>query len=182
MVKGLVIPADPELPIELREFNKLEDYQAAVGGWIEAVDVPPLGITTYVNEEGLLRKLPFNSRATFLWWYELPHVRHQAMLVGDAVVVGLPDGDGDGESTSIPESTLGLLTNQEQYAVMVLAGDSSFWVSHPFPYDDFLEAVVWAMILYDRVTDTRDVRVVTLDQLHNAEFQRAPQEDQGNAN
>jgi hypothetical protein len=50
MVKGLVIPADPELPIEVREFNKLEDYQAAVGGWIEAVDVPPLGISTYVNQ------------------------------------------------------------------------------------------------------------------------------------
>lgn len=180
MVKGLVIPADPELPIEVREFNKLEDYQAAVGGWIEAVDVLPLGITTYVNEEGLLRQLPFNSRATFLWWYELPHVRHQAKLVGDAVVVGLPDGDG--ESTSIPESTLALLTGKVQYAVMTLVGDSPLWVSHPFAYDDFFEAVVWAMILSDRVTDTREVRVVTLDQLHDAEIQRSPQEHGDDAN
>ena len=175
MVKGLVIPADPELPIEIREFKRLEDYQAAVGGWIEAVDVPPLGITTYVNEEGLLQKLPFNSRATFLWWYELPHVRHQTMLVGDAVVVGLPDGDGD--STDIPEATLTLLTKKEPYAVMTLVGDSPLWVSHPFAYDDFFEAIVWGMILSDRVTDTRDVRVVTLDQLHDAEIQQASAED-----
>lgn len=171
MVKGLVIPADPELPIEVREFNKLEDYQAAVGGWIEAVDVPPLGITTYVNESGLLLRLPFNARATFLWWYELPHVRHHARLVGNAVMVGLPDLDGD--STDIPESTLALLSGKVQYAVMTQVGNSPFWLTDPFFYDDFFEAVVWAMMLFERVTDVRNVRVVTLDQVNDAEMTRA---------
>jgi len=171
MVKGLVVPVDPELPMEVREFQKLEDYQSVVGGWIEAVDVPPLGITMYVNEEGLLRKLPFNSRATFLWWYEVPRVRHQAKLVGDAVLVGLPDPDG--ESTSIPESTLALLTQKEPYAVVALIGDSPLWRRHPAPYDDFVEAVVWAMIMADPVTDTREVRVVTLNQLHDADKKEA---------
>jgi len=37
-----------------------------VDGWIEAVDVPNLGITIYVNEEGVLRHLPFNPRASIL--------------------------------------------------------------------------------------------------------------------
>jgi len=171
MVKGLVIPADPERPIEVREFQKLQDYQAVVGGWTEAVDVPPLGITTYVNEEGLLRKLPFNSRATFLWWYELPHVRHHAMLVGDAVIVGLPDFDGN--STEIPESTLALLTAKVQYAVMTQVGVSPLWLTDPFLYDDYFEAVVWAMMLFERVTDIRKVRVVTLDQVNDAEMTRA---------
>lgn len=180
MVKGLLIPADPELPIEIREFNKLEDYQAAVGGWIEAVDVLPLGITTYVNEEGLLINLPFNSRATFLWWYELPHIRHQVRLVGDAVIVGLPDGDG--EMTDIPGTTFALLTKKEPYAVMTLVGDSPRWVSHPFPYDDFFEAVVWAMILSDRVTDTREVRVMRLDQLHDAEIKDQPEQGADDSN
>lgn len=160
MVKGLVIPADPERPVEVLAFQRLEDYQAIVGGWIEAVDVPPLGVTTYVNEEGLLRKLPFNSRATSLWWYELPHLRHQAMLVGDAVIVGLPDDDG--ESTDIPESTLALLTRKEPYEVLALLGDSPTWRKHPWLYSDYFEAVVWAMIMSDPVTDAREVRVVKL--------------------
>lgn len=56
---------------------------------------------------------------------------------------------------------------------MTLVGDSPFWVSHPFLYDDFFEAVVWAMILFERVTDTRDVRVVTLDQLSDADVTSA---------
>lgn len=171
MVKGLVVPADRELPIEVLEFQKLEDYQSVVGGWIEAVDVPPLGITMYVNEEGLLRDLPFNSRATFLWWYEVPVVRNQAMLVGDAVVVGLPDADG--ESTSVPESTLALLTRKEPHAVLARAGDSPLWRRHVFPHNDFIDAVVWAMMLAAPVTDTREVRVVTLDQLHDADMKEA---------
>ena len=33
----------------------------------------------------------------------------------------------------------------------------------PFFYDDLFEAVVWAMMLFDRVSDIRKVRVVTLD-------------------
>ena len=177
MVKGLVIPADPELPIEVREFTRLKDYQAAIGGWIEAVDVPPLGITTYVNESGILLRLPFNARATFLWWYELPHVRHRAMLVGDAVIVGLPDGDGD--STDIPESTLALLTGHVQYGVMTQVGTSPLWVSDPFAYDDYFEAVVWAMMLFERVTDIRQVKVVTLDQINDAEMTRASKPEPG---
>lgn len=163
MVQGLFIPADSERPLEVRNFDSLDDYQAAVGGWIEAVDVPPLGASLYVNEEGLLRQLPFNSRATFLWWYELPHVRQHAMLVGDALMVGLPGLDGD--STDIPSSTLALLTAKESYAVLVLVEGSPLWVRHPFPYEDYFEAVVWAMVLSERVTGTIDVKVVTEDKV-----------------
>ncbi len=158
MVQGLFIPADSERPLEVRSFETLDDYQAAVGGWIEAVDVPPLGASLYVNEEGLLRQLLFNSRATFLWWHELPHVRQQAMLVGDALMVGLPGLDG--YSTDIPASTLALLTAKEPYAVLVLVEGSPLWVRHPFPYEDYFEAVVWAMVLSERVTGTVDVKVV----------------------
>lgn len=67
MVRGIVIPADAEKPLEQRDFAQLEDYQAAVDGWIEAVDIHGLGVTVYVNEEGLLRHLPPNSRASCLW-------------------------------------------------------------------------------------------------------------------
>jgi hypothetical protein len=118
MVRGLVIPADSNSPVHIRDFAHLHDYQVAVDGWIEAVDIPPLEATVYVNEEGLLRHLPFNARATFLWWYELPQVRQQAMLVGDAVMIGLPGLDG--ESTDLPRATLTLLTEKSPWAVVTL--------------------------------------------------------------
>lgn len=75
MVSGIVIPAAAESSLEEREFANLEDYQAAVGGWIEAVDLPSFGVTICVNEEGLLRHLPFNSRASFPWWYHVSAAR-----------------------------------------------------------------------------------------------------------
>jgi len=91
MPKGIYIPADQEAPLERRDLAGLEDYQAAVGGYIEAVDLPEAGATLFVNEEGLLRKLLFNPRATFLWWFWVPAARHKAMLVGDAILVGSSD-------------------------------------------------------------------------------------------
>lgn len=60
MPKGIYIPADQEAPLERRELTGLEDYQTAVSGYIEAVDLPKAGATLFVNEERLLRKLPFN--------------------------------------------------------------------------------------------------------------------------
>lgn len=41
-------------------------FRKTVDGLMEAVDLLNFGATIYVNEEGLLRHLPFNSRASFL--------------------------------------------------------------------------------------------------------------------
>lgn len=62
MVKALVIPAAEDEQITECEVDRLEDYQAMVGGWIEPVDIPALGVTVYVHEEGLMLYLPFNPR------------------------------------------------------------------------------------------------------------------------
>ena len=113
MVKGLWLPSGADSPIEEHDFTALANYQTAVGGWIEAVDIPALSITLFVNEEGLLRHLPLNSRATFLWWFHVPTVRQSAMLVGDAVVVGLPNPEGD--STDAPNGAVALLTQPSSY-------------------------------------------------------------------
>lgn len=59
MVEGIIIPADDTVPLTAAALDSLDDYQRAVSGWIEAVDVPDLGVTMYVNEEGLIRDLPY---------------------------------------------------------------------------------------------------------------------------
>lgn len=185
MVRALrILPGDDE-PISEIEVKHLEDYQGLVGGWIEPVDIPALGVTVFVNEEGLLRHLPFNSRATFLWWYLVPAARQQAMLVGPALVVGFPDSNGD--ATNVPESVIDLLIQPREYAVLVKIGDQPAWHTDPqgklasvvLPmtagepnwflstarYGDYFTAIVWAMVLLERWDGATDIKVVPATEL-----------------
>lgn len=179
MVKGIHVPIDESEPLELREFATFDDYQAAVDGWIEAVDVPSPGVTIYVNEEGVLRHLPFNSRASFLWWFHVPGA-HQAMLVGNAVIVGLPDENGD--STDMPREVVDLLTVAREYAVAIQMGGTSdpggldsklssillplthgdpSWCISVTRHEDYFSAAAWAVVFRERWTDAVNVRVIS---------------------
>lgn len=179
MVKGIHVPIDESEPLELREFATFDDYQAAVDGWIEAVDVPSLGVTIYVNEEGVLRHLPFNPRASFLWWFHVPGA-HQAMLVGNAVIVGLPDENGD--STDMPREVVDLLTVAREYAVAIQMGGTSdpggldsklssillplthgdpSWCISVTRHEDYFSAAAWAVVFRERWTDAVNVRVIS---------------------
>jgi hypothetical protein len=161
MVQGIVIPAETEQPLERRDFARLEDYQAVVRGWIEAVDLPDLGVTIYVNEEGLLRQLPFNSRASFLLWYYVPAARQEAMLVGDAVLVGLPGRDGNG--TDAPREVQSRLLAPARYRVELQMAGKSEWSSHPATFPDFWEALMRGMVFLERIPGSVDVRVLPVE-------------------
>jgi hypothetical protein len=97
-IKVAIIRADPASPIEFKEIegNLLDEYQAIVGGLIEAVRIPENQFTPamdyYVNEDGLGLQLPFNVRATVL--YEVGF-RTRGYIVGDAVVIGGVDSEGE---------------------------------------------------------------------------------------
>lgn len=178
MVKGIYVPAYDGNALEARDFNDWRDYDAAVGGLFEAVDVPALGITVFVNEEGLIRRMRFNSRATFLWWYHVPRSRSE-MLVGDTVIVG--EADAGGASTNIPEATLELLMREQEYEIEIVirgvaarhmepnstlsqavlplvAGDPTRLVSTA-RYGDYFVAMAWASTLRERWPDVEAVRV-----------------------
>lgn len=158
MVKGIYLPADENAPLEVREFGDYTDYQAAVGGLIDAVDLYDIGATIYVNDEGLVIHLPFNSRATFLWWLHAPQARNQAYLVGDALVVGIPDDDG--ETTNIPDELLRALTYTGLFRVEVQLQSDPKWYTNLQRYPDFWEAAVWAGLLRERWGEVELIRVV----------------------
>jgi hypothetical protein len=158
MVRALRIPTDAEEPVTELQVDTLEDHQAAVGGWIEAIDIHSLGVTAYVNEEGLLRHLPFNSRATFLWWYFVPEARQKAMLVGPALVVGLPGRNGD--STDIPRDAAERLLGPGVWRVEVRTVGDPKWYRNQATYSDYFEALIWAMVTLERWSAAEDVRVV----------------------
>lgn len=186
MVKGLVIPADDTEPMEVRDFVTAADYANVVGGGIEPVDVEAMGATIFVNDEGIVRPLPFNSRATFLWWLHVPQTRNRAMLAGDAGLVGMPDLEG--ASTDLPGGLLRMLTSGEEFTVLIqfggkdtrhrpdtLEGQTTFvlplihepsnWYASSARFDDYFVAAIWAMVLLERLPDVEDIQVVPISHL-----------------
>ena len=159
MVRGIIIPADNTAPLGTATLDSLEDYQRAVGGWIEAVDIPDLGITMYVNEEGLIRDLPFNRRATFLWRFHVPQAR-DARLVGDVAVVGLTDDEG--ENTELPSELGRRLLEPGVYRVRTREHGASRWHEEPIDRDVYLETVVWAALLQE-MSPTLEVQIGRVD-------------------
>lgn len=88
---GLLIPADDDRLIEalaIARDDELAQIQAAVGGYVEAVFIRPgdLRCVMLMNEEGLLQRLRPNVRATRL---------AQRAIVGDVLLVGVPDRDAE---------------------------------------------------------------------------------------
>ncbi|MEV8135189.1 DUF3846 domain-containing protein [Microbacterium aurantiacum] len=81
--KGLLITTAGELAIAA--FAELEDYQRAVGGYIETVNLDDRH-DLIANEEGLIQRLPMNLIASAI---------AKRPLVGDVVIVGFDDASGD---------------------------------------------------------------------------------------
>lgn len=184
MPKGLYVPHDPSEPVEVREFASIEDYQEAVQGWIDPVRIDDLNVVVYVNDEGLLQHMPFNSRVTFLLWYHVRSTFNELRLVGDAVIVGQGD---DGDVADVPERVVSLLTGTGGFAVLVriedqeamlgfrgsypagtvlplAQGDPTWFVSQA-RYETYGEASVWALVLSERWSASAEIRVVPIAEL-----------------
>ncbi|MDU0346766.1 DUF3846 domain-containing protein [Microbacterium sp. KSW2-29] len=144
MVQGIIIPADNTAPLAAARLDSLEDYPQSVGGWFEAVDIPDLSITMYVNEEGLIRDLPFNRRAAFLSRFHVLQAR-DARLVGDLAVVGLTDYEG--ENRELPSELARRLLEPGVYRVRTREHPAGRWHEEPIYRDDDLETVIWATLL-----------------------------------
>lgn len=161
MVQGIVIPVDTDEPLGEIDTAQPDAIARAVGGLMEAVDLYEIGVTVYVNESGLLQHLPFNSRASFLWWYHVPRTRQRSMLVGGAVIVGLPDEGGS--DTEVPATIRELLLLEARYCVEVrLAGEHGWRLGLPIRLD-YWEAIMWAMLLLEQVPGAEDTRVVPVE-------------------
>ena len=155
MTKGLVVPADETLPAIPRQFNNLEDYQYAVGGQIEPIEIPGLGVVMYLNEEGRPRELPFNSRVTFLHWFHVLEARNRSMLVGDAVLVGPLGSDGD--HVDLPDEVVYLFSSESRFIVEARQPQGE-WIRQSSA-SSYFDAAVWAMLLSEKAPALIDVKV-----------------------
>jgi hypothetical protein len=82
----------------------LRELQELVGGYIEVIAVPALGIFGYINEDG--KRLAAEGREGFevnTWATQLARIRGD-VVVGTMVLFGPPDANTD--ETSVPEGVL----------------------------------------------------------------------------
>ena len=159
MVKGIFVPADEEQPLEVRDFNGLSDYQAAVSGLIEPMQLERPSASLFLNEEGKLMGLPKNRRSTLLLWLHNTRWRGADVLKGDAVVVGEPDGNG--ETQDVPDELVTLLLHTETYKVEVnTIDDLNAWNGNQMRYEDWQEAYAAGLSLAGRWFAVNHVRVV----------------------
>lgn len=101
---GFVVKVPAEGAIVKAPFDKEHSYKQlsdAVGGYIECAVIPRVGhsgpyeVDCFVNEEGLLKHLPFNPRLT-----AFASSVYDGPLVGDGIFVG---HDGEGETVGLEE-------------------------------------------------------------------------------
>ncbi|MBO1267064.1 DUF3846 domain-containing protein [Arthrobacter cavernae] len=162
MVQAILIPQDEDQPFYKLEVNNLKDMQAAVGGLIEVIDLGPLGATFFVNEEGKIEKKPINRRATLIWWLLFPSARHMDVIVGEALMVGQPDNNGD--STDVPEDLVKLLFETKSYkAEFQTYDDANRFNGNLRRFEGYFEAVNYALGKAESWSAVQRVRVVAAE-------------------
>lgn len=158
MVTGVIIPADESVAVTRHDFNDLSDYQQAVGGLIEAIDLESPAMTFFTNEEGKLIGLPINRRATVMWWLYSPTSYGYDVISGDAVLVGQPDRVG--ETQSLPEELVALLTATRDFRVEVQTLPDGPWCGNRRRFADYFGAARHAADLRSRWTQVTRARVI----------------------
>lgn len=99
----LLVPADPSLPVtQGRAVTDLDTMKDLIGGgWLEAVSGDDF--TAYLDEEGKIKGLPYNPRATALV-ERLGRPLGSDIICGDVVLFGSPDDEG--YDTDIPQRVI----------------------------------------------------------------------------
>lgn len=159
LLHAVQIPQDEERPLYKVAIDGLSGMQAAVGGYIQVVDLTPLGASLVLDEEGKLKGKEINRRATLLFWLLFPSVRHRDAIVGDVIVIGAPDDDGN--STDVPEAVTKLLFETKSYkAEFQTLDDANKFNGNLRRFEDYFEAVNYALGKSEAWTMVERCRVV----------------------
>lgn len=156
---GIYIPADEAAPLEFRLFGQISEYQEAVGGYFQCVDIDAPAATFFVNEDGKVISLPLNRRATLAWWMLYSPARDVDAFMGNVIILGQPDDEGDTQDVPAELVTLLMKTDLYKYEVRTVDRDDK-WYGNMSTFDDYFEACNAALSLLGRWTLANDVRVV----------------------
>ncbi|WP_437770661.1 DUF3846 domain-containing protein [Arthrobacter sp. KNU40] len=156
---AIQIPQDEDRPLYKVTIEDLAGMQAAVGGYIEILDLGPLVASLVVHEEGKLERKPINRRATLLFWLLFPSIRHHDVIVGDVLIVGHPDKDGN--TTDAPANVIKLLFETKSYkAEFQTYDDANKFNGNRMRFEDYFVAINYALGKAESWSAVQRVRVV----------------------
>lgn len=157
--RGIVIPDDEAEVCFIQNFTDYKQYQNTIGGYFQVIDLTDPECSLFMDEDGKLKSLPMNRRATLLMWMHNPQFRGFDVVCGTAVLIGQPDHNGD--TQDIPQELCNLLldTKSYRYEVQVL-NDPLSWVGNQAVYDNWVDAYNAALGLAQRWLLVDKVRVV----------------------
>ncbi len=155
---GIVIPADESAEPFEQQFEGLPGYHEVVGGWVEAVHLEQAKLTLFVNEEGKVRGLPLNRRATALWWLLDRMARERDELVGDVVLIGAANGQST--STEAPRDLAHLILRAEVLHSEIRLADRLGWHRTELQFTNYFDAAINALLYFRSDDAVTDVRVV----------------------
>ena len=159
MVRGILIPIDEDLELQEVHVDGFEDYQKLVGGMFQCLDIESPSATLFSHEEGKLIGLVMNRRATLIWWLHDERFRDVDALMGEVVLVGQPDKDGN--TQDIPDELFALLMETPLYKMQVqTVGDGDAWSGNAIRYDNWPDAYSHVMLLASNWFAVTAVRVV----------------------
>jgi hypothetical protein len=163
-INSIVIPADDEQPLRQNHLltGGLAERQHLVGGFIQAVDLGGPPARLYFNEDGKIKELPPNKRATLLLWTHNPAFRYQDFIVGDAFLVGPVRRGAD---TSVADEHVAMLFEATRFRVEMRPQGEAKWQQDPERFDNWVSAyehaVGWgAGVSGWRERQSTEVRVV----------------------
>lgn len=105
-INTITVPASDSQQVTTNNSpGDLAALQAAVGGYIETVGTG--NICIYLDEEGKLKNLPVNTRATKLA-HRIKAISDRDVIVGTAVITGI--NNDTGEPADAPQAALTYLT------------------------------------------------------------------------
>lgn len=157
MAKGIVIPHDAGALLHTAQFSALNDYQDAVGGWIEPIQIQSPHICIIANEEGKVHGLQLNQRATIMLWLLAQELQGLDALVGDVVLIGTRGP----EQVEIPEPFRKLLLETDRYKCEVQTDKRpDHWYGSGMRFSSYFRAAADVLNFKSRSSDIEKVRVV----------------------
>ena len=156
MVRSIVIPHDPARSPRLRQLATAGEFQAAVDGWLEPIEMPALGVTVYVNEAARREHHPINCRAMALWWLYSADPLQYPIFLGDVVLTSTDDTE---EATALLDRIVGDVFEAREFVLQVKPYGRGPWRDSFARFTDVFEAATWCMLLVSTLRPGVGVRL-----------------------